>query len=163
MNGKSTCKILKQIRQQIADDNDIEYVTSECEFKGECKGTCPKCEAEVRYLENELKKRGSTVKKAAFMGIALSIAASSVSCDPDWLFKKGELEGDVPSSEYTEKETYETLLGDPWIEETDETAELEGEIADIAGVPPIPDDGIQTDEAETAESVGTETTEELPR
>ena len=54
--GKQTCKILKEIRQQIADRNDIEYITSECHFQGECKGTCPKCEAELQYLENELSK-----------------------------------------------------------------------------------------------------------
>ena len=55
--GKRTCKILKEIRQQIAEKNNIEYITSECHFQGECKGTCPKCESEVRYLENELNKR----------------------------------------------------------------------------------------------------------
>ena len=30
MNVKSKCKILKDIRRQIAQDNDIEFVTSEC-------------------------------------------------------------------------------------------------------------------------------------
>ena len=54
MNGKSKCKILKDIRKKIAEDNDISYVTSECKYQGECSGTCPKCEAEVRYLEEEL-------------------------------------------------------------------------------------------------------------
>ena len=51
--GKQTCKILKEIRKQIAMENDIEFVTSECTHKGDCAGTCPKCEAEVRYLERE--------------------------------------------------------------------------------------------------------------
>lgn len=45
--GKQTCKILKEIRRQIAEANDIEFVTSECRYKGDCLGTCPKCEAEV--------------------------------------------------------------------------------------------------------------------
>ena len=45
MLGKLKCKLLKQIRQRIADENDIPYVTSECSHKGACKGTCPKCEA----------------------------------------------------------------------------------------------------------------------
>ncbi len=48
--GKQTCKILKEIRRQIAEANGIEFVTSECRYKGDCLGTCPKCEAEVRYL-----------------------------------------------------------------------------------------------------------------
>ena len=54
MKGKEKCKALKEIRKQIAENNNIEYVVSECKHKGECKGTCPKCEAEVRYLEKEL-------------------------------------------------------------------------------------------------------------
>lgn len=39
--GKQTCKILKEIRRQIAEANDIEFVTSECRYKGDCLGTCP--------------------------------------------------------------------------------------------------------------------------
>ena len=54
MRGKEKCKALKEIRRQIAEKNDIEFVVSECKHQGDCKGTCPKCEAEVRYLEREL-------------------------------------------------------------------------------------------------------------
>ena len=68
--GKRTCKILKEIRQQIADRNDIDYITSECHFQGECKGTCPKCEAELQYLENELSKRRQLGKAVVVAGIA---------------------------------------------------------------------------------------------
>ena len=50
VRGKQTCKILKEIRRQIAEANDIEFITSECQYQGDCLGTCPKCEAEVRYL-----------------------------------------------------------------------------------------------------------------
>ena len=50
MKGKNKCKILKEIRQKIADENDIPYVTRECTYRGDCKGTCPKCEAELLYL-----------------------------------------------------------------------------------------------------------------
>ena len=39
--GKQTCRILKDIRRQIAEANDIEYITSECQYKGDCSGTCP--------------------------------------------------------------------------------------------------------------------------
>ena len=62
MLGKRKCKILKEIRQRIADANDIEYVTRECEFQGECRGTCPRCEAEVRYLEEQLERRRSGMR-----------------------------------------------------------------------------------------------------
>ncbi len=74
--GKNTCKILKEIRRQIAEANDIEFVTSECRYKGDCLGTCPKCEAEVRYLEQQLHKRqlaGKLVNLAGISGGALSI------------------------------------------------------------------------------------------
>ena len=55
--GKSTCKLLKDIRQQIADANGISYQPKECHHKGDCAGTCPACEEEIRYLERELKAR----------------------------------------------------------------------------------------------------------
>ena len=51
VKGKSTCKTLKAIRRQIAEANDIKYEPRECHYEGPCLGTCPACEAEVRYLE----------------------------------------------------------------------------------------------------------------
>ena len=80
MSGKSKCKILKQIRQQIATENDIEFITSECKFQGECSGTCPKCEAEVRYLEQELQKRRQAGKAVAVAGIAAALIVSAPGC-----------------------------------------------------------------------------------
>ncbi len=34
VRGKQTCKILKDIRRQIAEANDIEYITSNVNTKG---------------------------------------------------------------------------------------------------------------------------------
>ena len=62
MLGKQKCRILKQIRQRIADENDIPYVTRECGFQGECRGTCPRCESELRYLEQQLARSGRAVR-----------------------------------------------------------------------------------------------------
>ena len=81
VRGKKVCKILKEIRRQIADKNDIEYITSECHYQGECKGTCPKCEAEVRYLENELLKQKQLGKTACIAGISLGIAGTFSACN----------------------------------------------------------------------------------
>lgn len=67
--GKQICKILKEIRQRIAEENDIELITSECTYKGECQGTCPKCEAELRYLEQELERRQGENEASPFSGI----------------------------------------------------------------------------------------------
>ncbi len=75
--GKNTCKILKDIRRKIAEANDIEYISSECKFKGDCTGTCPKCEQEVRNLEHQLQQRHSMGKKIAIAGIAASMAMTS--------------------------------------------------------------------------------------
>ena len=80
--GKQTCKILKEIRQQIALENDIKLVTSECTHKGDCAGTCPKCEAEVRYLERELEKRQRLGKVAVFAGLSLGTIVAATGCGP---------------------------------------------------------------------------------
>ena len=75
--GKQTCKILKEIRKQIAAENDIKLVIEECTYKGDCLGTCPKCEAEVRYLERELEKRQRMGKAAMVAGLSVGLLGSS--------------------------------------------------------------------------------------
>ena len=74
--GKSTCKLLKDIRQQIADANGISYQPIECHHKGDCAGTCPACEAEIRYLERELKARKGNGFGMKVAGIAAGICAT---------------------------------------------------------------------------------------
>ena len=74
--GKSTCKLLKDIRQQIADANGISYRPKECHHKGDCTGTCPACEAEIRYLERELKARKGNGFGMKVAGIAAGICAT---------------------------------------------------------------------------------------
>ncbi len=74
--GKSTCKLLKDIRQQIADANGISYQPMACHHKGDCAGTCPACEEEVRYLERELKARKGNGFGMKVAGIAAGICAT---------------------------------------------------------------------------------------
>ena len=74
--GKSTCKLLKDIRQQIADANGISYQPKECHHKGDCAGTCPACEEEIRYLEHELKARKGNGIGMKVAGIAAGICAT---------------------------------------------------------------------------------------
>ena len=71
--GKQTCKILKDIRRQIAEANDIEFITSECQYQGDCLGTCPKCEAEVRYLEQQLERKRMAGKAITILGISAGL------------------------------------------------------------------------------------------
>ena len=76
VKGKSTCKLLKDIRQQIADANGISYQPKECHHKGDCAGTCPACEEEIRYLERELKARKGNGFGMKVAGIAAGICAT---------------------------------------------------------------------------------------
>ena len=76
VKGKSTCKLLKDIRQQIADANGISYQPKECHYKGDCAGTCPVCEEEIRYLERELKARKGNGFGMKVAGIAAGICAT---------------------------------------------------------------------------------------
>ena len=76
VKGKSTCKLLKSIRQQIADANGISYQPKECHHKGDCAGTCSACEAEIRYLERELKARKGNGFGMQVAGIAAGICAT---------------------------------------------------------------------------------------
>ena len=76
VKGKSTCKLLKDIRQQIADANGISYQPKACRHKGDCAGTCPACEEEIRYLERELKARKGNGFGMKVAGIAAGICAT---------------------------------------------------------------------------------------
>ena len=80
--GKAKCKALKEIRKQIADANDIPYVVSQCTYQGACKGTCPKCEAELKYLEKELALRTSLGKAVAIAGISVGACSTLTACAP---------------------------------------------------------------------------------
>ncbi len=78
--GKEKCRILKQIRAEIAKQNDIAWVVEECSHKGNCRGTCPKCEAEVRQLEKALERRAALGKTVAVAGIAAGLSLSVTGC-----------------------------------------------------------------------------------
>ncbi len=76
--GKGVCLILKGIRQKIADANGISYQPKECHHKGDCAGTCPACEEEIRYLERELKARKGNGFGMKVAGIAAGICATVI-------------------------------------------------------------------------------------
>lgn len=128
MLGKEKCKILKEIRQKIAEENNIEYITSECKNAGNCKGTCPKCEEEIQQLERELNNRKRAGKTVAIVGIALGVTIGAVGCkaiatmmeDSGYDELQGEavpapLEGDVAAPEETPNNVNECTV-EPTIE-----------------------------------------------
>ena len=78
VKGKSTCKLLKDIRQQIADANGISYQPKECHYEGECAGTCPACEAEIRYLETQLRERKRKGWGMKVAGLAAGLCVATV-------------------------------------------------------------------------------------
>ena len=73
--GKKICGYLKGIRRKIAEENDIKLDIPECTYEGECRGTCPRCEWEVQYLEKTLFERMKLGKIATISGLALGLAA----------------------------------------------------------------------------------------
>ena len=60
---------------QVAMANDIKYAPTECHHEGDCAGTCPKCEAEVRWLEQQLQLRRQLGKAVAVVGVSVGLAA----------------------------------------------------------------------------------------
>ena len=157
--GKEKCKILKEIRAEIARQNDIEWVVSACTHKGNCRGTCPKCEAEVRKLERELEKRQSLGKTIAVAGIAAGIALNVTGCMDMSPATDGS--GSMENVPHTSDETVartegtdgvltDVTMGDPVPENTEENTDdcttcvpdTDGilEESELMGEVPMPED-----------------------
>ena len=143
--GKQTCKILKEIRKQIAAENDIHLVIEECSYQGDCKGTCPKCEAEVRYLERELEKRQRMGKAAVIAGMAVGTMLTATSCNS---IIPQPLEGDVsyipdstemPNPDDTIPDDAYKLEGDVLAPEPDSLSQCsdKDELGRLEGEPPV--------------------------
>ena len=88
--GKDCCEILKNIRLQIAQENEIPFQIEACTFEGDCRGTCPRCEAELLYLEQKIAEKKQLGKRALVAGISLGVMATFFSC---------QTEGDIPAPE----------------------------------------------------------------
>ncbi len=71
--GKKKCEVLKEVRKKIALANGISYEPAVCTHDGDCLGTCPQCEAEVKYIEKELK-----MKKGGMRGVAAALIGSTI-------------------------------------------------------------------------------------
>ena len=81
-HGKHICNTLKAIRLDIARANGIAYAPRECHHEGDCAGTCPACESEMRYLEREIARRRSHGKAALVAGVSLGLMSfTATSCN----------------------------------------------------------------------------------
>ncbi|MGN1445711.1 MAG: hypothetical protein ACI4WV_05395 [Eubacteriales bacterium] len=135
--GKEKCRILKEIRAQIARANDMEWVVEACTHKGNCRGTCPRCEAEVRQLERALARREAMGKTVAVVGISAGLALSVTGCT-----------------------TYsETIMGDMAAPEESRTTQTESTVNSGSGEISV-DSGVTleslVEDTDTAVSSGTE-------
>ena len=74
--GRTICKVLKDVRQKIANENGISYHPEECHHKGECTGTCSGCEKEIRYLEEQLKNKQHSGLGLKVAGIAAGVCVT---------------------------------------------------------------------------------------
>lgn len=75
--GKPICETLKAIRKQIADANDIPYAPIKCALEEDCLGTCPTCESEMRYIEDQLNIRKMAGKAVKIVGLATVMTLAS--------------------------------------------------------------------------------------
>ena len=73
MNGKDKCRILKQIRREIARANGVPLEIPECTYEGDCPGTCPRCEGEMRILQRRLEEIAKTGRKVVIPDIPLQL------------------------------------------------------------------------------------------
>lgn len=95
--GKEKCKALRQVRKNIAQANDIDYIPAECNHKGECLGTCHVCEQEMQYIESQIRSRRRAGKVAVVVGTALGLTAITSSCSHSNPFHRPDVVGIVPA------------------------------------------------------------------
>ncbi len=116
-HGKDICRQLKQLRRDIADQNGIELEIPECTYEGDCSGTCPRCDYELRYLESELVRRQRLGKAAIVAGTVLTMASfqTANAQEPVVMGKPTVIERDVEKNGVlkgvvTDKKTGEPLI-----------------------------------------------------
>lgn len=94
--GKYICNTLKQVRLDIARANGIEYAPRECHHEGDCAGTCPACESEMRFLERKIARRRSYGKAAIVAGVSIGLMSLyATSCNPLNTADNDVLQGEI--------------------------------------------------------------------
>jgi len=61
-------QLLRELRRTLAQLNDIPFLSSEEPCAPDCDGSCPICEAELRWLETELNRRAAEGKTIRLCG-----------------------------------------------------------------------------------------------
>ncbi|MDE5608062.1 MAG: energy transducer TonB [Muribaculaceae bacterium] len=142
--GKRTCKILKEIRRQIAAANGIDLIIEECRYKGDCRGTCPRCEAEVRYLEEQLRERRLSGRAVAIAGISAGMLLMAGCTLPTTKTAAEDINEKTPTQEQTTEDVVEVRSQNPE-ESSSETISDDDELDEVEeGEPAIYEDGLTT-------------------
>ena len=133
-HGKHICNTLKAIRLDIARANGIKYAPRECHHEGDCLGTCPACESEMRYLEREIARRRSLGKAALVAGVSLGLMSfSATACDQFTRPSSDQLQGEMELVEVDSLDNEEYESGEI-VDTTDcQQAQIEGEVVRTIG------------------------------
>ena len=78
MTNKQKCALARQIRKGIAEANGIVYLSAACPNVEECTGSCCICEAESKYLDNEINQLVSEGKRITLSNINTNALCSSL-------------------------------------------------------------------------------------
>lgn len=101
--GKKTCDLLKEIRKNVATKIDLDLNQTECNYKGNCSGTCPKCEKELEEINKNLDHK-KLLSIVGTLGIATTLVGCSANNPND--NNAGFIE--EPSLEFQESENHIT-------------------------------------------------------
>lgn len=99
MKGKDLCETLKTIRKKIAEANGIPYEMHECTHEGDCPGTCPLCDMELQYLQDQIRMLEDEGKE-----VKLDVLTAD---EKELLFANIHFNGDDEEGDET------CLMGDP--------------------------------------------------
>ena len=70
LTGIEKCRLLRQIRKRICDDNGLPFTEKECPNESpDCKGTCPACEFHLFGLNRMLEELERSGKEVNYDGI----------------------------------------------------------------------------------------------
>lgn len=58
MNGKEKCQLFKSICKKTAERYGLTYIPTECTYEDNCQGSCRRCEAELKDLQQQLTEKG---------------------------------------------------------------------------------------------------------
>lgn len=135
--GKEKCSLLKRIRKRIAEKYNLKYHPTECTHQGDCRGTCPACDAELRDLQEQLDARG--IKEVELSDVQIENTGDESGRIPT---KELPIRGDISATEEECTPGFlEVLRGEPTLSwgELDE-GELDEGLLELQGDISVPDD-----------------------